>query len=212
MSTEPGTVHAVSAGESLSSIAKDNGYLWDTIWSHANNAALKAKRPDPNQLIAGDELFLPEKGSKAIAKPVDARHRFKIKGEPTRLQLQLLSMGEPRKNEPYTLVFGDEIIHGSTDEQGRIDQPIPGSIKTATLNLGGGAESYPIAVGELEPLDSIRGVQHRLNNLGYDCGGESGELGPATKKALLAFQKAEGLHESGEIDDSTRGRLGEKHA
>lgn len=204
--------YTVSAGESLASIAKDNGYLWKTIWDDGKNAALKAKRPNPNQLVEGDELWLPDKGSKTVSKPVDAKHTFKRKGEPTRLKLQLLSMGDPRKNEPYTLTFGDQVVHGSTDDQGKIDEPIPGEVKTATLKLGNGAETYPIAVGGLDPIDEISGVQHRLSNLGFKVGGENGTVGDATKKALLAFQRAQGLQESGEIDAATKAKLGELHA
>jgi peptidoglycan hydrolase-like protein with peptidoglycan-binding domain len=36
-------------------------------------------------------------------------------------------------------------------------------------------------------------------------------VGDATRKALLAFQRKEGLDESGEIDDATRARLDERH-
>lgn len=203
--------YTVSAGESIASIAKENGFLWNTIWDHASNAALKAKRPYPNQLVEGDEVFLPEKGTKSVAKPVDARHTFKRKGEPTRLKLQLLSMGEPRKNEPYTLTFGDKVVHGSTDEQGKIDEPIVGEAKSAKLMLGSGSEIYEVAIGGLDPIEEISGVQHRLGNLGYDCGGEIGEVGEGTRKALLAFQRAEQIAETGEIDDATRAKLGERH-
>jgi N-acetylmuramoyl-L-alanine amidase len=204
--------YTVSAGESLASIAKDNGYLWKTIWDDGKNAALKAKRPNPNQLVEGDELWLPEKGAKTVSKPVDAKHTFKRKGEPTRLKLQLLSMGDPRKNEKYTLTFGDQVVHGTTDDQGKIDQPIPGEVKTATLMLGSGAERYEVAVGGLDPIEEISGVQHRLSNLGFSVGGERGEVGDATRQALLAFQRAQGLTESGEIDAATRAKLGDLHA
>jgi hypothetical protein len=204
-------MYTVGSGESIASIAKENGFLWKTLWEHGNNAALRQKRPYPNQLVEGDEVFLPEKGSKTVSKPVDAKHAFKRKGEPTRLKLQLLSMGEPRRCEPYTLTFGEKVVHGTTDGEGNIDEPIPGESKSATLMLNNGAETYQVGIGGLDPIEEVSGVQHRLGNLGFDCGGEEGEVGDATRKALLAFQRAEGLPETGEIDDATRAKLGERH-
>ncbi|MGO4782046.1 hypothetical protein AB4084_41815, partial [Lysobacter sp. 2RAB21] len=59
-----GEQYAIGKGESLASIAKERGFLWRTLWEHGNNAKLKAKRKNPNQLVEGDALFLPEKGDK----------------------------------------------------------------------------------------------------------------------------------------------------
>ncbi|MGH8079150.1 MAG: PGRP and LysM peptidoglycan-binding domain-containing protein [Lysobacter sp.] len=203
--------YTIGKGESLASIAKQNGFLWKTLWEHANNAELKAKRKNPNQLVEGDQLFLPEKGQKTVSKSADAKHTFKRRGEPTRLKLQMLDMGEPRRNEAYTLTFGEEVIHGTTDGDGKIDQPIPGETSTAVLSFGDGSECYRVAIGELDPVDETTGVQHRLNNLGFDCGGEEGEIGDATRAALLRFQRAQGLQESGEADAATKAKLNELH-
>lgn len=209
--SSPGSVHTIGKGESLASIAKENGFLWRSIWDHGNNAELKAARRNPNQLVEGDVLFIPEKCRKQIGRPVDTRHKFKRRGEPTRLKLQLQDLGKPRRNVAYTLAFGDAVIHGTTDGEGKIDQPIPGETKIATLTLGDGSEVYQVVIGELDPVDQLTGVQHRLNNLGFDCGGEDGELGEATRDALRRFQRANALDESGEPDQATKAKLVELH-
>ncbi|MET0289518.1 MAG: peptidoglycan-binding protein [Pseudoxanthomonas sp.] len=210
-SPDQGSTHTVSQGESLASIAKTNGYLWKTLWEHGNNAALKSKRGNPNQLLAGDAVFLPPKGLKQEARATDARHSFKRKGEPTRLKLQLTSLGKPRANEAYTLTFADTVINGTTDGDGRIDQPIPGEVGSAQLSLGGGREVHTLAVGLLDPVDQVSGVQHRLKNLGFDCKGELGEIGQATQQALLRFQRANALEETGDADAATRAKLNALH-
>ncbi len=209
--SDEGSWHTVSAGEGIAAIAKKNGYLWKTLWDHGNNSQLKSQRPNPNQLVAGDKVFLPPKGRRKESRGTDATHSFKRKGEPTRLKLQLMSMGEPRKNEPYTLVFADTVITGTTDGQGRIDQPIPGEVATATLKLNQGREQYPLTIGLLEPVEALRGVQQRLANLGYDCKGEDGQPGEGTRAALLQFQAANDLQETGEVDEPTRNALRDAH-
>lgn len=203
--------YTVSAGDSLASIAKDNGYLWKTLWEHGNNAGLRRQRSGPNQLVEGDTVFLPDKAAKQVSKATDAKHQFKRKGEPTRLKLQLLDMGEARKNEKYTLTFGDQVIHASTDGDGNIDQPIPGETKSATLMLGDGSETYTIGIGDLDPVDQVSGIQHRLTNLGFPCGGEKGEIGDATRAALKRFQAANSLDETGEADAATKAKLSDMH-
>ncbi|MGH8444436.1 MAG: peptidoglycan-binding protein [Solimonas sp.] len=202
--------YTVGDNDSIASIAKDNGYLWKTIWDHGNNAALKAKRKNPNQLVAGDEVFLPDKGSKSATKPVDGKHHFTRKGEPTKFKLKLSTLGEARSNEPYTLAFGDQVIHGTTDGEGRIEHFIPGETRSATLSLSKGREVYAIALGELDPIDRLSGIQQRLSNLGYACD-VSGELDDGTRAALQKFQQHEKLKDSGEPDAATKARLQELH-
>lgn len=209
--TDQGSYHTVSAGEGIAAIAKTHGYLWKTLWEHGNNSQLRNQRPNPNQLVAGDTVFLPPKGVRKEARATDARHGFKRKGEPTRLKLQLTSMGEPRANEAYTLTWADTVVNGTTDGQGRIDQPIPGEVASATLSLSQGREVHALTIGLLEPVDQLRGVQQRLANLGYDCRGEDGQLGEGTRGALLSFQAEHGLQATGEVDDATRNALRDAH-
>lgn len=59
-------------------------------------------------------------------------------------------------------------------------------------------------------LPPVREVQQRLVDLGYNLGasgqkkdGVDGDWGPKTMKALLAFQKAQGIPETGVLDSST---------
>lgn len=209
--SDDGTIYRVGAGEGLAAIAKTHGYLWKTLWEHGRNGALRGKRSNPNQLVEGDEVYLPPKAGKQVEKPTDAKHAFKRKGEPTRLKLKLMELDEPRSNEAYTLTFGDKVIHGTTDGDGRIDQPIPGETASATLMLDAARETYSIAVGRLDPIDQLAGVQQRLTNLGFDCNDELGELGDATRNALKRFQAANGLDATGDPDGATKAKLRELH-
>ena len=203
--------YTVRQGDSIASIAEQNGFLWDTIWNHGNNAGLKAERKDPNVLFPGDEVFIPEKGQKQVDKPADARHRFVRKGVPHKLKVKLATADEARAGEPYTLVVGDQVLHGSLDGDGAFEHDVPGDAKTAQLILSGGDEIINLRVGGLDPVGETSGAQQRLRNLGFDVGGESGTIGPKTTGALRAFQDRNGLPLTGELDGATKAKLQEVH-
>src|SRR5512139_715846 len=107
--------HIISQGESVPSVAKDNGFFWQTLWNHGENAELKAKRKDPNILFEGDELHVPELELRWETRATEAKHRFKRKGDPVKFKLQLLLFGKPRANEDYSLHLDTGIFRGKTD-------------------------------------------------------------------------------------------------
>jgi len=204
-------VQVVQPGDSIPSIAHDSGHFWETLWNHGDNAELKAKRKNPNILAPGDEVTVPPIRVKDFDGATDTRHSFKRKGIPAKLKMQLFLLGEPRRNEPYTLILDDEIIRGTTDGDGNLEHYIKPNAKGGVLKLNGGKEEYPVRVGHLNPIDIISGVKQRLNNLGYYCGDESDDLTDQFKEALVQFQGEQKLKQTGEIDDATRSKLESLH-
>ena len=199
----------VGNGESAISLAKKNGFFWKTVWNHGENAALKAKRKDPTLLYEDDEIFIPEKQTKEVSKGTEAEHTFKLKGEPCKLKLQLLKLGKPRSGEDYLLKIKGELIQGTTDGEGKLEHFIPPDARSGELILRNGQETYPIRVGDLDPIDKDSGIQQRLNNLGYSCGSEDGDPGEKTKEALKKFQAEQKLKVTGKIDGATKAKLKE---
>lgn len=199
----------VGAGETTMSIAKKNGFFWETIWNHPENAALKAKRKDPNVLHADDDIFVPEKKEKTVSKASEAEHVFKLKGTPAKLKIQMMKLGKPRANESYIIHLDDEVLEGTTGGDGKIEHFIQPDTSSAQLIFKNGKEVYHLKLGNLDPLDLPSGIQQRLNNLGYDCGGEMGEIGDQTKEALKEFQADNNLNVSGEADAGTKAKLQE---
>jgi peptidoglycan hydrolase-like protein with peptidoglycan-binding domain len=51
-------------------------------------------------------------------------------------------------------------------------------------------------------------AQQALKDKGYDPGTIDGQMGPRTRAALEDYQKAEGLKQTGRLDDETRAKLG----
>ena len=201
----------VDLGDSIPSIAKENGFFWETIWNHPQNAALKAKRKDPNILFPGDQVFVPDLRLKEESRGTNARHKFKLKGEKVKFKLQLLMLDQPRKNEPYTLEVDGKLLKGTLDGEGKLEQTVPANAKTGKLILRGGKEQYPVNFGHLNPIDEVSGVQQRLNNLGFQAGAEDGQQSDELKSALLAFQTKYKLNATGALDAATKSKLQEFH-
>ena len=55
--------------------------------------------------------------------------------------------------------------------------------------------------------DAVREIQRRLKELGYYSGPADGDFGPATEKAVIAFQKANKLNADGKVGEKTLAML-----
>lgn len=195
-------------GDCLSTIALSRGFDPKLVWEHGDNAELRERRTNPNALLPGDSLFLPELEEKEEPAPTDKLTTFKLTVGPIRLRVRLTRHGKPRADEPYSLELDDGVkLDGSTDGDGWIDQPISITAKSGKLSLREGKEVHELKIGHLDPHDEPSGVQARLRGLGFYFGEIDGKLGPKTKAALRRFQKAKGLSITGEADDSTTSAL-----
>jgi hypothetical protein len=206
--------HTIAEGDCIVSLAEANGLLWQSIWDHPSNAELKAKREDPNILLPGDILFIPEKRIKEQQKGTDQTHKFVRLGTPAKVRLRLLDFErKPRKNVRYVATVDDNRTEGTSDADGMIEFYAKPTAREVHLILteNGRREEHRLQLGHMDPADSLSGVQRRLHNLGYDCGGEDGTLGDATRAALRAFQQERELPITGEADDATQSALRELH-
>ena len=194
--------HSVGQGECINSIAGKYGQLWETIWNHCENAALKRLRKDPNVLYPGDELFIPELEIKQVALGVDKRHKFHRKGVPVRFKIRLMDGDKPRANLPCKLEIDGILSKATTDGDGYLEAYIGASAARGRITAGEGAtqDVYDIGFGTLDPISTPEGVTKRLIDLGY-AAGENFE------EAVKAFQKSQQMTTTGEADDATRNAL-----
>lgn len=207
------TLHCTKIGDCTSSIALHYGFHPDTIWNDPDNADLRRVRPDPNVLRVGDLVVIPDKRRKEYDRPTDQRHQFRRRGVPTTIHIRLLKNNKPRANEPYQLVVDGRIHEGATDGDGRLWIFIPANARKATLYVGEGEsrDEYELELRHLQPITDLKGVQQRLNNLGYDSGPESGDRHPQAIAAIKRFQEATDLPMTGENDPQTQAKLLELH-
>ena len=209
--------YEVKQGDCLSSIAKAHGLRsWKVIWDDPNNKAFKDARKNPNVLYPGDVLYLPDvkPSDKKASATTEKRNKFQVNLSKTLLRIQVKDEKEkPLSGKAYTIWIGDEERAGKTDGDGLVIEKVDPEVTSAKLTVwleeqGKGARYlWDLAVGHLDPIDEVSGIQARLNNLGYFCGDVDGNVTAATIAALKGFQKANGLEPTGEPDDDTKNKL-----
>ena len=201
--------HVVENGDCIWSLAMGSGHFWETIWNDSNNSGLREKRRDPNVLFVGDVVHIPERVEKQEAGATEKRHRFRRKGVPVKFRIQMLRDGKPRASRPYRITIDGSSREGKTDGNGWIETSIPPGAREGRLVMG--EEIYELNLGHLDPIDETKGVQQRLQNLGYYGGAIDGQAGTLTQGALAMFQRDEGLPANGRMDDATRDALMKAH-
>ncbi|MHB1011540.1 MAG: peptidoglycan-binding domain-containing protein [Desulfobacteria bacterium] len=217
MTGNPGPVgsgdYVVAAGECMESIASKTGHSWKYLWNLADNAEVKTIRKNPNVLLAGDRLVVPPIRAGEVPVPAEQCHRFRRKGVPSRLRIQVMQAAKPRADEPYSLILDGNTVEGKTDAEGWVDVPIPPGAQGGELIVGAGSTgglTIPLQLGGMDPVTETIGIQKRLANLGYSCE-ETGELDDQTRAAIAEFQTQSDLEATGEPDGAFRDRLVQEH-
>jgi len=212
-------IHVVEQGECLSSIAKSYGFAdWRDIYNRPQNAAFRAKRPNPNVIYPKDEIFIPDKRDGTRSCTTGGTYKFRLKSSRTLLRLEPQDAqwhgcaGKKFKLE----VDGNVQAEGAIPADGVIEVSIRSDAKSGVLTVWIDAsqaegQTWELRLGELDPVDSMEGVQARLNNLGFDCGAVDGENGPMTREAVRAFQKMHGLVPDGIAGPITKAKLEKVH-
>ena len=194
--------HTVEAGDCLISIAAHYGFSVDMIWNLADNASLKDKRKDPNTLVPGDIVVIPDRREKVVSCETAKTHTFKLSAASATFRLQLFEDEKASANQDFELKIGSTTYTGKTDDQGLMEVAIPCTASEGTLTVGPDKTQFELRFGHLQPVSEPHGLVSRLHNLGFH--GEKEE-------ALSAFQKRFGLEVTGEADQATQDKLAEIH-
>lgn len=212
------SIHVVQRGEILSTIARRYGFKsYQAIYDHPKNAELKRRRPDPNLIFPGDELYIPPRPEepKRAACSTGSKHTFQVKLRTKRLRIFLRDPhGSLLRDEPFRLDLPGAVIEERTNGEGLLDVPLPEDAAHGVLTVRD--HRYRLAIGDLNPIDDtpdegVSGAQGRLANLGYDVGPSDGLMGPRTRAAIRAFQRDFRLKRTGRLDRQTLDKLKERH-
>jgi hypothetical protein len=210
-------VHTVRRGDCMASIAAEHGFFVDTLWQLVENAALRGQRVNPYVLQEGDGVFVPDLRPRVEAVVTGRSHRFRRRGVPEKLRIQLHRLvdgaQQPRAKLPYRIALdGDEDggWQGTTDAEGWIDEWIAPTAQRARIALGQPVqEILDVRLGGLPPADSEEGARERLFAAGLLRRVDADTMFYAL--ALLQFQTERGLPETGQLDEVTMTALREFH-
>lgn len=207
--TIEGINHFVAQGECFSSIAEKHGHAWKTLWDHPRNSELRQRRNNPNILLPGDQIYIPQPEMRLESVATDRKHCFVRKGIPAKLRLQFCIEDSPRSGERYILTTSDgRVHHGNLDSQGRLEAPLSPEAEWAQVIIGEASSTsvYHFRLGHMDPITKGSGVQKRLINLGRLQAFEaSSQFG--IEHAIAEFQESQHLEKTGAIDDPTRAAL-----
>jgi N-acetylmuramoyl-L-alanine amidase len=206
--------YEVKQGDCIASIACEQGFSPDTLWSHPENAQLRRLRKDHNILLPGDIVHIPDKQLKEVSAATGARHRFQRTGLAEMLRIILQDeQGQPRADVSYILTIDGYNHDGITGTDGLIEYPIPADAREASLRIQEGERQrvYLLPIGQLDPIDETSGVQMRLRNLDFYGGEVDGALNNETQAAIEEFQRHYGLDPTADLNVATRDKIREVH-
>ena len=201
--------HTVKQGEHLAAIAARYGFGdASAIWDHPDNQALKEQRGDPNVLLEGDQVVIPDARPKTETGETGRHHRVRIKRP--RLMLRFVvqdGRGAPLANQSFTLEVDGRMVGGETDADGLLEQEVPTGAKKGVLEIADTRIEFE--VGKLDPVEEVSGWRARLTNLGYEPGDKDDPADPVLRSAIEEFQCDNGIGVTGDLDDATLAKLRE---
>jgi Putative peptidoglycan binding domain len=205
--------YVIRQGDHLTKLAARLGFDADEVWNDDANADLRKLRTDPHVLCAGDVLYVPEaKPPKWLSLQVGSVNRLVATVPKVKISLTLAQGGKAIANE-------DCVVHGlpppnefTTDGAGALSFDAPVDVEFVTLEFPSLSLVRRMRIGHLDPVTEPSGVLQRLTNMGHvapaalAAGGDQ-----ALSQALRAFQSAQGLTVTGELDNATRKQLEDTH-
>jgi N-acetylmuramoyl-L-alanine amidase len=208
--------YVVQAGDYLSKIAHQHGFPdWRTIYNHPQNADFRRRRPNPNLIYPGDQLFIPDKDPKTVDVPSGKSTTFVLHGATEKLEIRLIDFeGHPLAGVACALTLDGAEVAVTTDGQGVLRHDIRRNLSQALLTVNG--VTTTLQIGQLNPMDDtedegVSGVQGRLANLGYYGGAIDGQPGDETREAIRGFRRDNDLSESDAIDAPLKDKLRQKY-
>lgn len=230
-------IHDVVQGEYLSLIALVHGFHDSrVIWEHPDNAELKSRRRNPNALLPGDRVVIPDRQPGVESATTGQVNPFVAGDDAPRLNVHFENASAaPLANRDGPLTLGGVDANGafvrakpintSTDDAGLLQQEFRGSFFDRAAATEGdfqmlaqpaaAASDFRLLIGHLDPVDEPSGQRARLDNLGYFAGyteNDRDQLEWATEE----FQCDEKLKDRGLFDDRkknlpTWNHLGKRH-
>lgn len=188
--------------DAIQSYSKHKGFTE----SEGDVTGIESLVDSPNQ--NDNRLLQPEKRNKIAAVYLtEQQHQFRLK-----VSKQNLTAWRGKR---FQLTVGYTVLEGVVNSEGIIECAVPKQATEAELQVWCADNSeqpthrVTIELNQLAPIDTIAGVQTRLNNLNHHAGIIDGIAGRQTIAATIAFQAQHQLNVDGIIGPKTRQKLRE---
>ncbi len=232
--TADGLTHRVLPGECADSIAALYGLPPAKVWDHPNNEKLRKVRSKRDELLPGDEVFVPAPQIKAEPATTETVSVFVMKRPMRVVRLKLVKnvaqppvepamlppnvfentvqpppVLEPWADAPVVVTADAFSWEGQADADGKVTFQVPLAYREAVLTIApetADETKRQLQFGMMDPIEELTGITQRLSNLGYRVAPTS-ELTDQVANTVKEFQHAHGLTVTGEVDDETVAKL-----
>ena len=162
--------YVIKQGDHLGLLAHKFGFDADTVWNDPANDALRKVRPNPNILLAGDQLYIPDQVDRQPLTLVTGQMNSFVSPDPPMVTITHQFIGSDPSayaTKAYSIQELGQLTGLETNEDGMVKFEAPVTLDTATVVFTDTGESWALAIGNLDPIDTPIGVFERLQNLGH---------------------------------------------
>jgi hypothetical protein len=164
--------YVIRQGDHLCSLAYRYGFDADTVWSHPKNAELRDAQnlsPDPNALNPTDVLYIPDAAPPDMQDLNTGSTNTFVVDVPTEALNVTFTQGDgtPYASMSFTVQELPDLTGLATNGAGLATFQVPVTLKAATVVFSDSGASFVLAIGQMDPIDSLSGIFKRLVNLGY---------------------------------------------
>ncbi|MBK8258037.1 MAG: peptidoglycan-binding protein [Polyangiaceae bacterium] len=159
-------VHVAKDGDHIHGIAAAAGFRRvSTVWNAPENANLRALRPNPDTLLPGDRVTVPDFTSQTDEGATEKRHRFVALTQRTAVRLRWLRFGHTADAQLQSAFEPTKTPTPPADGAGDVTVKIDAT--TSQISVSTPRGDTTLQVGFLHPFDTESGWLARLHNLGY---------------------------------------------
>jgi len=160
--------YIIRQGDYLAKLAYKFSFDAEAVWNDPKNAELQKLRPNPNILLAGDILYIPDPA------PVQAGTKSLTSGTtnsfasncPT-VPVTICFLDASLASHPYTVNELPQLTGLTTGTDGTASFEVPVTMQAVTLVFTSGGTTFNCQTGNLDPINTLSGICQRLQHLGY---------------------------------------------
>ncbi len=159
--------YVIKQGDYLAKLAHRFGFDADTMWNDPKNATLRQLRPNPNILLPGDVLYVPDQNKATAMTPLATGTTNTFVSNAPTVTIAMVFRDPAFASQAFSIQELPELTGLSSQADGTVTFSVPVTCATATLVFTGTGATFPCNIGSLDPIDTLSGVFQRLQHLGF---------------------------------------------